>query len=256
MDNVPRAMKISTADVFMNKNKRPSKSTRQLEGAGTNPLETAGEEDTLMGRLAKRMAARDYIDKQNLGMGTKATKAATADAGIEFGKFKKGVREIADTSTYQSEYNTGKKIEAEHKDTVAKIKSGKIKTPEEAYGAIASDHMKEHPDYYNSKNGLPAMEKELASMEDNFLIKDKYDDMQSITPYWDKMERIRGKDLDASGINAQLRHKANATQGALGDDYSDPSKTEMVMPGATMVDQAKNTGRVIGKGLENLRQHL
>ena len=38
------------------------------------------EDNTLMGRLASRMAARDYIDKQNLGMGTAAQKAAVADA--------------------------------------------------------------------------------------------------------------------------------------------------------------------------------
>jgi len=43
-------------------------------------VETAvHEDDTLMGRLAKRMASRDYIAKQNLGMGTEAQKAATAD---------------------------------------------------------------------------------------------------------------------------------------------------------------------------------
>ena len=36
-------------------------------------LEFGGEEDTLMGRLAKRMASRDFIDKQNLGMGVKKT---------------------------------------------------------------------------------------------------------------------------------------------------------------------------------------
>lgn len=37
------------------------------------------QDDTLMGRLAKRMVARDYIAKQNLGLGREAPKANTAD---------------------------------------------------------------------------------------------------------------------------------------------------------------------------------
>ncbi len=61
--DMPGPMKLNTADVWMNKKIDPKKE----KGLG---LETSAEEDTLMGRLGKRMAARDFID--NLDLGTKA----------------------------------------------------------------------------------------------------------------------------------------------------------------------------------------
>ncbi len=65
MEKIPKKIGINTADVWMNKKIDPTKE----KGLG---LEISAEEDTLMGRLGKRMAARDFID--NLDLGTKPVK--------------------------------------------------------------------------------------------------------------------------------------------------------------------------------------
>ena len=233
-DSIPK--KISTADFYFNNKKLPTKKSRQLEAAGTNPPETAGEEDSLMGRLAKRMASRDYIDKQNLGFGTKAKSADTADTADMQDTIRHVPGKLNLGGYDPNEVKTGIKIEHEHKDTVDKVKAGKIKSNNEAYKEITLDHLKEHKDYYDKTEGLPAMEKKLESQ-----------DTESITPYWEKLGRITGKELDQSGHYGQHKHQEDAFQGAPGGNYSDPIKTELVMPGANMADQAKNTGRVIGR---------
>lgn len=50
----------------------------------------------------------------------------------------------------------GKKVEREHKGTYAKVKARKIKTAEQFYENIASDHLKESKTYYSrlKKAGL------------------------------------------------------------------------------------------------------
>jgi hypothetical protein len=47
-----------------------------------------------------------------------------------------------------SQLSIGRKVEKEHKATINKIKSGKIKTNEQIYTSIAKDHLKEDKDYY------------------------------------------------------------------------------------------------------------
>jgi len=137
-EDLPRPKRINTADVWMNKKIDP----KDEKGLG---LETsASEDDTLMGRLGKRMAARDFIDQFDVG--TKAPKAATADMSV------------------------GQKIEMEHKDTVKKINPKY--DPKKAAKMIEGDHLKEHKEYYDEKKGLPAMEKNLSKdFQDDF---DKY----------------------------------------------------------------------------------
>jgi len=74
-DGIPK--KISVGDVWMNLHKSPPKQSRQLEAAD--------QQDTLMGRLASRMAARDMIDELDLGpkgRAPTAKKAVVADNDI------------------------------------------------------------------------------------------------------------------------------------------------------------------------------
>jgi len=114
------------------------------------------EDNTLMGRLASRMAARDYIDKQNLGMGTAAQKAATADAPnassapivkVETGKV--GYPEKINISG--PAIKEGKKVEMEHEKTVGKISKDDPKTVAKM---IAKDHLKEDSKYYKKLKTL------------------------------------------------------------------------------------------------------
>jgi hypothetical protein len=133
-EDIPRA--IHTGDVFEN-NKIKSYTERPI---GTRDLNTA-EDNTLMGRLATRMVSRDYIDKQNLGMGTKvqrAKKAATADLGIPHQMHMYGIA--------KEKMKEGMSVEKEHTDEPA------------IQAAIAKDHIKEFPNYYPE---LKEMEKEL-----------------------------------------------------------------------------------------------
>ena len=113
------------------------------------------EDNTLLGRLATRIASRDYIDRQNLGFGTAAKKASTANIfsekeKVETAKFKDSVpRKMNMTNSVKE----GSKVEMEHKDTIKKhAKSGAdIK---EVTKSIAKDHLKEDPDYYKKMNAL------------------------------------------------------------------------------------------------------
>ena len=57
--------KVIVGDVWEKNNLFPPQKGRQLEAA--SETETAAEADSLMGRLAKRMASRDMIDELNLG---------------------------------------------------------------------------------------------------------------------------------------------------------------------------------------------
>ncbi len=110
--SIPR--KISTADVFMNLNKLPPQHGRQLEAA--DKVETQGEGDSLMGRLAMRMASRDMIDELNLGpkgASPEVKKAAVADMSFPTkmcisGPAKASKKETADAFDVNKLYNTDK----------------------------------------------------------------------------------------------------------------------------------------------------
>lgn len=121
-EDIPR--RIQTADIFMNENKMPH---AHRIGADLN----TAEQDTMMGRFAKRMTSRDYIDGLNLGLGTKAQragKAAMADMGIPHQMVIGGVA--------KEKLKEGMSIEKEH-------------TPDPAIQAkIAKDHLKEDLNYY------------------------------------------------------------------------------------------------------------
>ena len=72
-ENLPR--KTVVADIWQNLNAKPPQSGRQLEAA---------EDDTLMGRLAKRMASRDMIDELNLGPKGRTGKVKAAQVADNF----------------------------------------------------------------------------------------------------------------------------------------------------------------------------
>lgn len=56
-ENVPK--KVNVSDIWKNEKKSPEPERKGLE--------YGAEEDTLMGRLAKRMASRDMIDTMQIG---------------------------------------------------------------------------------------------------------------------------------------------------------------------------------------------
>jgi len=93
------------------------------------------EDNTLMGRLATRMVARDFIDKQNLGLGTKASKAATANTAmapptkVETGKFE-----------IPTKMNISGPAKHEAKEHKLPIEQGK---------KIAEDHLRKDPSFYD-----------------------------------------------------------------------------------------------------------
>ena len=66
-EDMPR--KVTISEMWQNGKIQPAEHGRQLEAA---------EDDTLMGRLAKRMVARDMIDSMNLGPKPKSNKAKAA----------------------------------------------------------------------------------------------------------------------------------------------------------------------------------
>ena len=109
----------------------------------------ASEDDTLMGRLAKRMAARDFIDRFNLG--TKSPKKPSHITTSDNSSLYK--MHLSGPAKLKSELEKGTEIEKEH-----------TSDPNIAQ-KIAMDHLNEHPSYYNEKDGLPAMEINLKSRE-------------------------------------------------------------------------------------------
>ena len=138
--------KITVGDVFENNKIKPY-SERPI---GTRDLNTA-EDDTLMGRFAKRMASRDYIDQMNLGYGTKASRAATAPTA-----------DMAEATTNLADLGIPHKMEM-YGIAKEKLKEGmdieKEHTKDPAIqAAIAKDHIKEFPKYYPE---LKEMENEL-----------------------------------------------------------------------------------------------
>lgn len=200
------------ADVFMN----VKKDVEPIRGA----LETS-EDDTLMGRLAKRMAARDYIDQMNLGMGTKAQrtgKAAFADLGTEIAESIPS-RKVASGPALK----VGTEIEKEHLGTFKKVESGKL-SAEDAPKEVAKDHIKEiGPAYYDE---LPELEQKLKKNVKTGGL----NDLETSSKLQE--EKGFGLHLQTSDISAF--------------NSSDPisSTNQRVMPGRNMAEQARLQGNI------------
>jgi hypothetical protein len=77
-EDMPR--KVTISEMWQDGKIQLPQHGRQLEAAGKEVLEQpeTSEDDTLMGRLAKRMVARDMIDSMNLGPKPKSNKAKAA----------------------------------------------------------------------------------------------------------------------------------------------------------------------------------
>ncbi len=200
------------SDLWMNLHQTPPKQGRQLEAADA--------QDSLMGRLASRMAARDMIDELDLGPKGKSPDAKKAS--------------VADNSDYPTKMTmsgpavvTGKKIEKEHKDTIDKVKKNPKMDNEQAYEGIAKDHLKEHPDYYNKDKGLPAMEKGLKKNEIS----------SSAMP---------GAGLHQQTMDLKASNMSDPISTALpkSNTFSNPIPEGKPTPGANMADQAKYQGNV------------
>lgn len=92
----------------------------------------------------------------------------------------------ADDEDYNNdELEVGVNIEKEHEPTVDKIKkyydlTGEFPDPILIYKSIAKDHMDEYDDYYNDKDGLPAMERELAKKHGKTEDEDEYNESLDI----------------------------------------------------------------------------
>ena len=211
--SIPR--KISTADVFMNLNKLPPQHGRQLEAADKT-IETQGEGDSLMGRLAMRMASRDMIDELTLGPKGKAPAAKQAQVA-DMSNMKFPTR----MNVSGPAVSKGAKIEKEHKGTVDKVKKKPTMKNEEVYENIAKDHLKEHKGYYDEKKGLPAMERGLESQ-----------DLVNTCP----AKMILGAGLfqqttDIKASNANNNHSLEAN-------------SKNAVEGSNMADQARANGNV------------
>ena len=162
-EDMPKKKQVpEMQDVFMNVN---DTKVHPIRGA----LETS-EDDTLMGRLAKRMASRDYIDSMNLGMGTKSQRAGKATLADNSDTFQDMSDDEFRDSVPRRLHITGEalakdaKMEEEHKGTLKKVASGKL-TPDEALPEIAKDHIKElGPEYYEE---LDEMESKLKKKKVN-----------------------------------------------------------------------------------------
>jgi len=199
-EDMPKAFKsVDTADVFMN----VKKDITPIRGA----LETS-EDDTLMGRLAKRMVSRDYIDNLNLGTGTKAQrtgKAATADLSDNIPqKINIGGPALKE----------GTKVEHEHDATIKKFESGKLKA-KDVPESIAKDHIKETgPEYYE----------ELKEMENKL-----------------KKNETSSKLMDEKGFGLHLQ-----TSDIKAFNSNDPisSTNQIILPGRNMAEQARKKGNV------------
>lgn len=126
--------KLHIAEIWGNKPSMPKDI-----GVNTADTETAvSTDDTMMGNLAKRMQARDFIDATNVGPGKKAKNANLADSTPEKMSMSNAIK-------------TGIQLEKEHTDDVKKARK------------IAMDHIKElGPNYYKE---LPKMEKKLKNQE-------------------------------------------------------------------------------------------
>lgn len=106
------------------------------------------DDDTMMGRFAKRMASRDYIDALNLGKGTKAQKAATADGEAPKASSASFADNIPDKFN-MTNVAKGTEVEKEHKDTYKKVAEGKVPV-KEAPKEVAKDHLEESRNYYKN----------------------------------------------------------------------------------------------------------
>jgi len=144
-EDIPRATKIEDQEVWKN-----AKISTEPVRKG---LEYGGEEDTLMGRLAKRMASRDFIDKQQLGMGTKTIRPGKGNTNLADNSEEDEPPKRLNLAGIPEGLKTGIKIEKEHTDD-----------PKEAE-KIAKDHLAEHTKYYDKEVGLPAMEESLKKKE-------------------------------------------------------------------------------------------
>jgi hypothetical protein len=124
--------------------KLPEKADSLFKDDVPRKVELSGDVTTLMGNLAKRMASRDYIDKQNLGtqaIVTNDSSAETCDVPPERRQIiidDQSLPRSKRVSGLAKEMKMGIKEEEEHKDTIKKV----IKD-------IAKDHLKEDPKYYS-----------------------------------------------------------------------------------------------------------
>jgi len=184
-DSIPKPKQIpEVADVFMNIKKDP----HPIRGA----LETS-EDDTLMGRLAKRMASRDYIDKLDLGLGTKANRSAAAAT--------------ADMNDVPRKMNIEgpAKIEEEHSNTLKKVESGKV-SAKEAPKEIAKDHIKEMgPGYYPA---LKNMESSLMQEEKGFGLHQQTSDKKAFNPS-DPISSTNNKVIKGKNMAEQAKNVGN-----------------------------------------------
>lgn len=209
-EDMPKSFRSTdVADVFMN----VSKDIQPIRGA----LETS-EDDTLMGRLAKRIASRDYIDSLNLGMGTKVSRAKnvlTADMETSEDSFFNTIPKKVNIEGIA--LKKGTKVEKEHLGTLKKVEDGKISSTE-APKEIAKDHIKEMgPEYYEELNELENSLKKKLKIDSHSYLQD---------------EKGFGLHLQTSDIRAF--------------NSSDPigSTNNKIIPGINMAEQAKNLGKI------------
>ena len=137
-EDMPKAFHSQEcADVFLN----VKKDVQPIRGG----LETS-EDDTLMGRLAKRMASRDYIDSMNLGMGTRAQR--TGKATLADDSESMNGAELSEMIPRKVNLEGPARDELrEHEKTILSAQHNPNENPELIAKKIAKDHL----DLYGSK---------------------------------------------------------------------------------------------------------
>ena len=124
-------------------------------------------------------------------------------------------KERFDEFENQEDLEIGTQIQSEHKPTYDLIKkyfdeNGKLPPEEFVYKSIASDHIEEIEDYYNSSTGLPNWEKEMKRTEDE--TGRKYDEeganliVQDINEKIIRFDNFLNEKECGTGSSVKVRH--------------------------------------------------
>jgi len=216
-EDIPKAMhKPELQDVFMN----VAKDVKPIRGA----LETS-EDDTLMGRLAKRMASRDYIDSLNLGTGSKAQKSGKAALADNFADMDViGDKDIPRKKVLAGPaLKEGAKVEEEHHETIEKIAEKKV-SEKEAPKEIAKDHIAEA-----GKGYYPALKKMETGLKKNV---NETQEGPNVIPVLSSPEKgfgLHNQTVDVTATNPS-------------DPISSTKIGNALLPGKNMYEQAKLAG--------------
>ena len=204
--------------------------------AGKKSVETGvAQDDTLMGRLAKRMVSRDYIAKQNLGLGREAPKANTADAQEDIDELAKTDRDAALNALIEKDAK--RHASKKHKEMLGMTEEAEGDVAKAPLVAIADDAIPKRMNISGIAKGIE-VEKEHTKdpKKAEKIAKDHLKESKNYYKDWDKKEKLLFKP-----------EVANQGPVILGTPDPMPQKPAK---GKNMAEQAKSSGNVFGKPQE------